>query len=119
MQAKIDTIKDKFSFVEDSKNAWQEVNGLIQDGDPKIPKITIDFSKAESEKYNYGGKALVLDMTWYERYKPFCDGIIIGFAYLGFIFLVFKRLPDIISGSGAITEKSDDVQRGFRTKGGK
>ena len=48
-------------------------------------------------------------MSWYSRYKPFVDGIIIGFSYLSFTFLVFKRLPEIISGSGAIT---DTVSKG-------
>ena len=74
-----------------------------------VPRITIDFSNAENTLYNYGGEMYILDMAWYSRYKPIVDGLIVGFAYLGFIFLVFKRLPEIIKGSGAIT---DSISKG-------
>ena len=83
--------------------------------DEEIPKIEIDLSKAEGQ-YNYGDKVLALDMSWYTRYKPAVDAIIVAFSYIGFVFLVIKRLPEIVSGSGAITERSDDVVRGYRKK---
>lgn len=102
---KVNLIKDKFSFIENIKSVWSTVSGVVEDGEPQIPKISIDFSKAENTLYDYGGQMYILDMTWYSRYKPFVDGLIIGFSYLGFAFLVFKRLPEIISGSGAITNK--------------
>jgi len=105
---KIGLVKEKFAFVDNIKTVWQSVSTLVEDGEEQIPQITVDFSKAEG-KYNYGGTSLVLDMSWYSRYKPFVDGIIIGFSYLSFAFLVFKRLPEIISGSGAIT---DTVSKG-------
>ncbi|MEM0174285.1 MAG: hypothetical protein QXI16_07255 [Sulfolobaceae archaeon] len=100
-------VKEKFSFIENIKSVWGNVTGLVEDGTPQIPKISIDFRNAENTLYNYGGKMYILDMTWYSRYKPFVDGLIIGFSYLGFVFLVFKRLPAIISGSAAITNKVD------------
>lgn len=47
-------------------------------------------------------------MTWYSRFKPTVDLIIIAYSYISFAFLVFKRAPDIISGAGAITSRTKD-----------
>lgn len=114
MTEKIDSVKEKFAFIDSIKDAFDNVSNLL-DGQETVPKITIDLSSVNS-KYNYGATAFALDMSWYSNFKPYVDGIIIAFAYLFFIFLVFKRAPEIISGSGAITEKSDDIDRGYRIK---
>lgn len=47
-------------------------------------------------------------MSWYARFKPTVDLIIITYSYISFAFLVFKRAPDIISGAGAVTTKTKD-----------
>ena len=107
LSGKINSVKEKFSFIDNINEAWENVSTLVTDGDEQIPVLSIDFSNAEG-KYNYGGTALALDMSWYSRFKPFADGIIIAFSYISFIFLVFKRLPEIISGSGAITRRLDE-----------
>lgn len=87
--------------MDNIKGAFDDILLVLDDTTEEIPKITINLDNVES-KYNYGDTALVLDMSWYGRYKPFVDTIIIAFSYLGFIWLVFKRLPDIISGAGMI-----------------
>ena len=112
---KVETVREKFSFISSIKTAWETISNLVVSGQEEIPIIEIDLSSAEG-KYNYGGKVRVLDMTWYSRYKPVVDAVIIAFSYIGFVFLVFKRAPEIISGAGAITERSDDIDRGFRIK---
>lgn len=104
---KVDAIKEKFGFIENIKSAWNSISNIITSENEEIPKIEIDLSKAEG-KYNYGGKVLALDLTWYSRFKPTVDLIIIAFSYISFTFLVFKRLPDIISGAGAVTKTKDD-----------
>lgn len=114
LSEKIDLIKSKFDFVDNIKLAWNNASELFVDGDEKVPKISIDLSKSEG-KYNYGTTAFALDMSWYSRYKPSVDAVIIAFSYLAFIFLVFKRLPEIISGSGAITIGTTKIS----DKGGK
>ena len=112
---KVDAVKDKFAFIENIKSAWNSLSDLLTSSDEEIPKIKIDLSDAEG-KYNYGGEVYILDMTWYTRFKPTVDAVIIAFSYIGFIFLVYKRMPDIISGAGAITEDADDIERGYRKR---
>jgi len=102
LEEKINSIKEKFGFVENIKTIFNTVTNNLLEGEPEVPKIEINLGNSEG-KYDYGNTAYVLDMTWYLRYKPTVDLIIVAFAYIGFIFLVYKRLPDIISGAGAIT----------------
>lgn len=115
---KLTLIKQRFDFVDSIKSLFAEMNSYLIDGSMQVPEITINFGNAEG-KYNYGGSAKVLDLSWYARYKPTVDKIIIAFTYIGFIFLLYKRLPDIISGAGAITEKGHDIVTGKRDKGGR
>lgn len=99
---KTEEIRSYFGFVDGIKQTINEINTFFTNiGDGDIPKISVNLSRAEG-KYNYGTNAMVLDMTWYARYKPFCDVIIIAFVYITFLFNIFRRLPDIISGSGAV-----------------
>ena len=104
---KLDDVREKFSFIENIKLAWDSISDLVTSGQEEIPKIEIDLSKTEG-KYNYGGKVMALDMTWYARYKPAVDMVFIAFSYITFVFLVFKRAPEIISGAGAITKGLDE-----------
>lgn len=103
---KIDSVKEKFAFIDSIKQAFESVSSMLSDGNETVPTFTIDLSSVNS-KYNYGATAVALDMSWYSGLKPYIDGIIIAFAYISFIFLVFKRAPEIIKGSGATTVDSD------------
>lgn len=49
----------------------------------------------------FSGQVKVLDLSWYEPYREYGDAIICMFAYLSFLWNIFIRLPDIISGAGA------------------
>ena len=106
-------IKEKFSFAIDIQTSFTEIKTYLLDADSEVPQITINLANAEG-KYNYGTNGKVLDMSWYSRYKPTVDKIIIAFCYINFIWLLFKRLPDIIAGAGAITERGNDVMNGYK-----
>lgn len=49
----------------------------------------------------FSGDVKVLDLSWYEPYREYGDTVICIFAYLSFLWHIFIRLPDIISGAGA------------------
>lgn len=106
IEQKVNAVKEKFGFIEDIKTIWSNITDMITNGQEEVPQIVVDLSDAES-KYNYGGQVVVLDMAWYAKYKPTVDKYIIAFSYITFIFYVYKRLPDIIRGVGAETEKKD------------
>lgn len=37
-------------------------------------------------------------MTWYQKYKASVDGLLSGFLWLGYLWLLFKRAPAILNG---------------------
>lgn len=90
---------------------------------PQSDLITVDLSKGESEKLNFGDEKInLLDVSWYARYKPFVDNIISAFLWIGFIFICWRNLPNIISGqSSGLTSaytgyvKFDENQNGRTT----
>lgn len=107
LEEKINVVKEKFLFIDSIKASWESISNLVVNGEEEIPKIEIDLSNAET-KYNYGGKVLALDLTWYSKFKPIVDNFIVAFSYISFVFFVFKRAPEIISGAGAKTQKEED-----------
>ena len=107
LNEKIDSVKEKFAFIDSIKDAFDDISSLLSDSNETVPNFTIDLSSVNS-KYNYGATAVALDMSWYSSFKPFVDGIIIAFSYISFVFLVFKRAPEIISGSGAVTTGEEE-----------
>lgn len=97
LQGYIELLLGYFSWALEPWNFFQDLINIIFVDNPDPPKIYIDFSNAESS-YIYGGKAVALDMTWYARYKPYGDSIIVGFCYIWFAYWLFRNLPEIMSG---------------------
>lgn len=59
--------------------------------------IWVHLENAESKYgYNYGDKQKIFDMTWYQKYKASVDGLLSGFLWLGYLWLLFKRAPAIL-----------------------
>lgn len=59
--------------------------------------FNVDMSKAETY-WDYGGsKTNMLNLSWYFRYKDTVDSIIVGIAWLVFLWNLFGQLPAIIS----------------------
>ena len=65
---------------------------------PTAPAVSFMFPEYDFYGFNFGGYA-VLDFSWYAPYKSRVDGLLSGFLWAGFLWLLFKRLPGIIHGS--------------------
>ncbi len=91
-------IKTQFDFVDRFYLFGKNIVMKLFDIDPEVPKIIINFSLAESD-INYGGQSYALDMSWYERFKPLVDNIIVSFSWLVFSYWILHNLPGIISGT--------------------
>lgn len=59
----------------------------------EVPRFEMTFDN----KYLKGTYTIV-DLGWYSPYKQYGDNVICMFAYLGFIWYVFKHATSIISG---------------------
>lgn len=89
------SVYNNFGFVDNIK---QNVKGMVDviTNTKEAPKFQINVNS----KY-YKGTLTVVDLSWYAPYKEMGDNVICIFAYLGFLWRIFIRLPDIIRGAGA------------------
>lgn len=112
---KIDKIKGYFSFVSGIKESGELLFSVLTEVDPEPPVLYVDLSAAESE-YNWGEKVPILDLSWYERYKPTVDVIVSAILWAFFIWRVYIRLPSLISGGSATVDHWGGVS-GSRSAG--
>lgn len=105
-----DIVGDQAAAVALADNPDAQIAG------PAAPNITADLSAAASPYgHVYGtGEITVLDLSWYTPYKPTVDKLISGFLWIAFLWGLFKRAPDIISGAGITENKIDDLKGGKR-----
>lgn len=91
-------VYNNFGFAEDVK---KNVNGMVDviTNTSEAPKFQLNVNS----KY-YKGTLTIVDLSWYAPYKEMGDNVICIFAYLGFLWRIFIRLPDIIKGAGASSE---------------
>lgn len=94
-------VYNNFGFAEDVK---KNVNGMVDviTNTEEAPKFQINVNS----KY-YKGTLTIVDLSWYAPYKEIGDNVICIFAYLGFLWRIFIRLPDIIRGAGADSYAGD------------
>lgn len=77
----------------------------------KPPVIYVDLSASESEVIT-GDKVVFLDLTWYEKYKPYGDSILSAFMYAWFGWKLLQTLPGLLNGSsGAVPNVSTFKRR--------
>lgn len=101
----VDVYSSKFAWVEDIYNYIKQIVNRLTWNEP--PKISIDLGNAESPGgYDYGGKTYALDMSWYARYKDSVDVIVSGIVWIFFLWRLWRKLPDILSGVGMTIEDS-------------
>ena len=89
--------KGKFGFFSTLNQFGNDLFGMTPETEP--PVIWVHLENAESKYgYSYGDKQKIFDMTWYQKYKASVDGLLSGFLWLGYLWLLFKRAPAILSG---------------------
>lgn len=97
-----DTVISSFDFYKDIQNNVNDIVEVVTDtSSAPCFYVTVGENKWIS------GEVKVLDLSWYEPYKEYGDNVICVFAYLSFLWNIFMRLPDIISGAGASSYAGD------------
>lgn len=92
-----DTFKGKFGFFSTLKQFGSDLFGMTPETEPHVIWVHLENAKSKFG-YNYGEKQKIFDMTWYQKYKPSVDGLLSGFLWLGYLWLLFKRAPSILNG---------------------
>lgn len=95
----VNKVTEKFGFIESIKNAFNDIQNMINNIDNGTAVFSVDISSPW-----YNGKATLFNLAWYKPFKPYGDLVFTGFAYLFFIWRLYVRLPSIIGGSSGIVK---------------
>ena len=105
INAIIETVKVKFSFVDSVITAVNSVKDIVNNLGV-APKITLNLKET---KYTEAQNVVVFDLSWYAPYKTYGDLVITGFIYLMFLWRLFIKAPNIINGIGSSAEPFDKL----------
>ena len=72
-------------------------NALTTDSSPVL---TFTSAGVKGKYYSLPAKSYSIDFSWYAPFKSVGDTVVSCFMYLGFLVALWKRLPEIIHGSG-------------------
>lgn len=76
-----------------------------------VPKISIDLSNFNLMGYSLGdGKVVIMDFTWYLKYRPLIFTIIIVITYTWFIISLGKSLPRLIGNVADVLDYRQDAE---------
>ena len=70
----------------------------------KPPIIYIDLAAAEGD-VDWGERVVFLDLTWYERYKPYGDAVISSFLWAWFGWRLLHTIPGMLNGSAGVVPR--------------
>lgn len=106
LTAKVNALRARFGFANSIMDTGQAIGAALTDFETSPPIIYMELGNAES-KYDWGDRAIALDLRWYERYKPTVDVLLSALLWIFFAWRVFRKLPDIISGVAGDTPESN------------
>lgn len=89
------------TFPEQLKSA------MIKDSSPVLQFKTYGVSNSY---FTLPAKTYSIDFSWYAPFKGTADTVISCFMYLGFLWILFKRLPEILHGAGVMRDNYYDFQ---------
>lgn len=116
---KIGEMQEYFKFKDDMETIIYEFKRNIFGIKPS-PILKIPIGKPSSKKYDYGtGNYIIIDASWYAKYKDFGDKIVLAFAWAFFIWRMFVGLPGIISGSVGGLQSIGDAYTVYRKNSSK
>ena len=87
------SISNKFGFVNSIKLGIDALENNLNNDVSGTSSFTVDIDS----KY-FEGEVELFNLEWYKPFKPYGDLVFTGFAYILFLWRVFKALPSIIGG---------------------
>ena len=99
-------LDEKLPLITDLSSWVDDLMKIMQSPKDYASKLTfnVDMSKAENTHWDYGDSSTnALSASWYMKYKSTVDDIIVGIAWLIFLWNAHCRLPAIISAISTTT----------------
>ena len=89
------------TFPEELKSA------LSKDSSPVLQFKTV---AVKNSYFSLPAKTYSIDFSFWAPFKGTADALISAFMYLGFLIILFKRLPEILHGAGVVRDNYNDFQ---------
>lgn len=51
----------------------------------------------------YSGEVVLFDLSWYAQFKSYGDLVFTGFAYVLFVWRLWKAIPSILNGFSSVS----------------
>lgn len=100
----ITNLRQNFSFVDSIYTAGNTViTSLNTISGNTSPEIIVHLS-SKTFGASYGQKDVVINFEWYKPYKNTVDFLLSSILWVAYIWLLYKRIPEIIRGNGMISE---------------
>lgn len=95
--ARFDELVSRFGFIDSISSVVKDIfDYLTNNVETSPPVLTIPL---KSDTFNIN-TSVTIDFSWYEPFKPAFDILIAGFLWIGFVYTVWRKAPDIIAGVG-------------------
>lgn len=91
------TVDEKFGFIDSIKIAVNDIQDMIENIENGTSEFTLDI---DSEVYE--GEVVLFDLSWYAPFKSYGDLVFTGFAYVLFVWRLWKSIPSVINGFSGI-----------------
>lgn len=96
-----DIFNSKLGFVSNIQDDFKDIKALLSGGEVSTLSNTAPFLSFNVNSKYYSGDLMIIDLSWYQPFKPFVDAILGSFMIIFLIARLFVYLPTIISGAGA------------------
>ena len=87
------TIDEKFGFIDSIKLCIETIQDMINNIENGSAVFDVDIDSPY-----YSGDVTLFDLSWYSPFKTYGDLVFTGFAYVFFVFRLYKSIPNIING---------------------
>lgn len=104
----LNLITQKFVIIGEAREKFSELVNTIQLAENTPPVITLNFGNAESSIWG-DGSAVCFDLSWYSKFKPTVDFIIIVFTYGFFFYRLVRIIPDLLQGASSAPDIAHDI----------
>lgn len=98
------TVDEKFGFIDSIQIAINEIQDMIENIENGTSEFTLDI---DSDVYS--GEVVLFDLAWYAQFKSYGDLVFTGFAYVLFVWRLWKAIPSILNGFSSV---SGSISRG-------
>lgn len=82
-------------------------SSLSKDSSPVLQFKTV---AVKNSYFSLPAKTYSIDFSFWAPFKGTADALISAFMYLGFLIILFKRLPEILHGAGVVRDNYNDFQ---------